>query len=194
MVDALLMHNYNKVALKYALAVIDLAESKKGKALASLKADVADLRATIDASKELQRFLSAPMISDDDKAAVLDDISQKSKFSEISARFFLVLARSGRASIISEALNAVDDEIARRNGDVVAKVQSVAKLTQKQSKEIATNLKKTIAKDANITIDNVVNPDILGGLIITLGSTLIDDSLRSKLSRLKTNISSKKAA
>lgn len=150
--------------------------------MARIEADAGGLRQLIAESAEFAALLRAPLVAKSDKVAVFAALAKKAEFSDLTARFLQVLARRGRTALLPGILDAFDVEMAERQGQVTARVESAIALTEKQKKDLTAVLAAT--KKGKIAIDNVVDPAVLGGLIVTVGSTRMDDSLRGKLARL----------
>ncbi len=169
------------VGARYAKALFDLALETE--ALPAVEADVAALRAALQDSGELRRFLTSPIFPADTKANVLADIAKKAELSPVAVKFLGVLGANHRAAALPGALTSFQALAAAHRGVVAAEVTSAVKLSAAQSKAIKAQLAKTLGQEPEITAH--VDPTILGGLKIKVGSRLFDASLRSKLDSLK---------
>ncbi len=169
------------VSERYASALLDLAaESKK---LEKVESDLLDLQNMIASSNDLRAVLRSPAIKPEQHMRVLTEVSKKAKFQDITANFLNVLAKNRRSYAIETMITSIMEELAERRGQVKARVESAKPLSAAQQKEIASNLKESLGP--NVVLDCVVKPELIGGIIITIGSKMIDDSVARKLERLK---------
>ncbi|MGB0719518.1 MAG: F0F1 ATP synthase subunit delta [Bdellovibrionales bacterium] len=169
------------VAGRYVRALIDLGEGAK--AIPAIEADFADLRAMVEGAEDLQALIRSPLIGKDQQLAVVDALAKKAKFHDLTTNFLKVLVQNRRLNILPGALNAFEGEIAKRRGAVRVVVETAQDLTVKQIKALGDALKSEIGSDVQIHAQT--DPDILGGMIVTIGSHMIDDSVRRKLERLR---------
>jgi F-type H+-transporting ATPase subunit delta len=169
------------VGARYAKALFDLALETE--ALPAVEADVAALRAALQESGDLRRFLASPIFPAETKASVLSAIAAKAELGSIAVKFLGVLGANRRAAALPGALAGFERLAAAHRGVVAAEVTSAVKLSAAQSKAIKASLAKALGKEPEITAH--VDPTILGGLKVKVGSRLFDASLRSKLDSLK---------
>jgi len=166
---------------RYARALFELAA--EAGALKPVESDVDTLGAALAESGELRAALKSPVYTAGDKAAALNALAGKLGLGELTARFVAVAARNGRAGDLEDAVRAFKALAARERGEVSAGVISADALTQAQLKELKAALKTALGKDVDIRTQ--VRPDILGGLIVKVGSRMFDSSLRTKLEGLR---------
>lgn len=178
------------VAARYAGALVDLAEA--GKALSKVEKDVADLRASLAGSQDFQKVIASPLIGKDKQFGFVDAIAKKGKFTDLTANFLRVLVDNGRLNVLTAALDAFEAEVSKRRGEIQVSVKTAQDLSAKQLKSLQDTLKKHVGSDVSIDAD--VDPSILGGMVVTIGSQMIDDSVRRKLDRLKNEMGADKAA
>jgi F-type H+-transporting ATPase subunit delta len=169
------------VGARYAQALFDLALETE--ALPAVEADVAALKAALTDSAELRRFLISPIFAADTKAKVLAEIAQKAELGPVAVKFLGVLGANRRSGALLGAITSFERLAAAHRGVVGAEVTSAVKLSAAQAKAIKASLAKSLGKEPEITA--LVDPTILGGLKIKVGSRLFDASLRSKLDSLK---------
>ena len=169
------------VAKRYVKALVDLAQESK--ALDSVDGDFKDLGAMVASSDDLQYLIRSPLIAKDKQIAAIDALSAKAKFHTLTANFLRVLVQNRRLNILEGVLKAFGDEVSKRRGEVSVTVETAQDLNAKQIKALQDVLKKQTGKD--IAINAKVEPAILGGMIVTVGSQMIDDSVRRKLEKLK---------
>ena len=169
------------VGARYARALFDLALETK--ALDAVEADVASLKAALTDSAELRRVLASPIFSAEAKGKVLTAIAKKAKLNAVTVKFLGVLATNRRAAALPSAIAGFERLSAAHRGVVAAEVTSAIKLTAAQTKNLTAALAKALGQEPQITAR--VDPAILGGLKVKVGSRLFDASLRSKLDSLK---------
>ena len=168
-------------ALRYATALIETAQDAK--AIDTIEKDLQDLAVMIAESEDLQKVLTSPLFSRTDQNNAMTALADKAKFHDLTKNFLSVLAGNRRLALLSAIIVAVQDLLAKQRGEVSAKVQSAYALSDKQTKELQESLSKAMGQ--NVTLDVHVNKDLIGGMVVTVGSKMIDDSVKRKLERLK---------
>jgi F-type H+-transporting ATPase subunit delta len=166
---------------RYARALFELAE-ESGE-LAAVESDVDALSAALAESEDLRRALSSPVFKAADKANALKAVADKLGLSALTSRFLGVVASNGRAGDISKMLRAFKALAAKKRGAATADVVTADALTQAQLKELTAALKTALGRDVDVRTE--VREDILGGLIVKVGSRMFDSSLKSKLEGLR---------
>jgi F-type H+-transporting ATPase subunit delta len=169
------------VGARYARALFDLALETKS--LDAVEGDLKALKAAREESADLRRVLSSPIYTAEDKGKVLTAIGAKAKFNETTQKFLGLLAANRRASALPATISAFARLSAAHRGVVAAEVTTAIKLTAAQAKGIQAALAQALGQEPEITTR--VDPAILGGLKVKVGSRLFDASLRSKLDSLK---------
>jgi F-type H+-transporting ATPase subunit delta len=174
------------VALRYAKALIDLAEESKS--LKAVESDLADLATMLTESADLRAMIASPVISRKDQQAVMTEISKKAGFNKLTLNFLKTLAENRRLSALTKMIEAVRLDLAKRRGEMKAIVQVAQDLTAAQR----TELEEALSKSAGVavSVEVKVEPSILGGMIVTMGSHMIDDSVARKLERLRITMES----
>lgn len=167
-------------ALRYASALVDLAVESG--ALPQIEKDIADLRAMLADSSDLQGMIRSPLVKAEQQQAALAALADKAQFSALTRNFLLVLAANRRLSMLDAMLKGVSDNIAARRGELRADVQSAAALSSAQKKSLEEGLSKSIGRP--VLVNTKVDPALIGGVVVTLGSFMIDDSVKTKLDRL----------
>lgn len=170
-----------EVGERYAQALFDLAVEKG--ALDAVRADVKSLRAAWLESADLRRLATSPVMTSDDQVKGLVAIAAKAKFNGVTQNFLGLLAQNGRARDLTAVLGAFEVLYAKKTGLVAAEVVSAQALTAAQLKTIQTTLRASLGKDPELTTR--VDPAILGGLKVKVGSKLFDASLKTKLDQMK---------
>lgn len=172
------------VASRYVGALIDLCEeAKDSKVLTQVEADFSDLSKTLTASDDFKAMIRSPLIGREKQLAFVDALAKKAKLHDLSANFLRVLVQNRRLNVLPAALEAFQKELSARRGEILAHVKTAQDLSAKQVKSIQDTLKKQTGAD--VLLDVEADPSILGGMVVTVGSQMIDDSVRRKLDRLK---------
>lgn len=171
----------SNVGGRYAQALFDLANEQKQ--VAAVEADLKSLKAAIADSRDLKTLLYSPSFGAQDKAKGLAAIADKAKFSATTRKFLGLLAANGRAAALSAAITAYEALSAAARGAVSAQVTTALPLSSAQAKGVQAALRQALGKDPEITTR--VDPAILGGIKVKVGSRLFDASLKSKLDSLK---------
>lgn len=166
---------------RYAQALVELAE--EAKSMKKVEKDVLVLKGLFAKSDDLSRMAASPIVALDDKVAALTAVAKKAKVSPLTTQFIGTVAQNRRAAEIPAMLASFQDMLARRKGSQVAKVTSAQKLTAAQLTSLKSNLKKSLGRP--VDVETSVDPDLLGGFIVRIGSRLYDSSLKTKLEDLK---------
>ena len=171
----------SNVGGRYAQALFDLATEEKK--VAKIEADLKSLKAMRAESRDLNTLLASPAFSAGDKAKGLAAIADKAKFDATTKKFLGLLTANGRAAILPEVIAGYEELSAKARGAMSAQVTTAIPLTPAQSRGVAAALRTALGKDPEI--ETRVDPSILGGIKVRVGSRLFDASLRSKLDSLK---------
>lgn len=177
------------VSLRYATAFIDLAEDQK--IVAKIEQDMRALADLLSGSADFASFVESPSVSKSSQQAVIEDIAKKLKLQSVTRNFLGVIIQNGRLAALPSLVRAVFNEISKRRGEMVVAVQSANVLSPAQQKALKDELDKATGK--NVLLEASVDPDLLGGLIVTVGSQRIDNSVSGRLERLKTQMSRRSA-
>lgn len=169
------------IAGRYATAVFELAREAKG--LTALEKDVEALDAALAASADLRTVISSPVYTRDDQGRAIAAIAAKMGLSQVLTGTLGLMAQNRRLFVLPQLLSALRDMIAAEKGEVTAEVWSAQPLTAAQSKDLAASLKKTVGK--TVKLKAAVDDSLIGGLIVKVGSKMIDTSIRSKLAQLQ---------
>ena len=169
------------IAARYATALFDLAKEEGG--LKALEADADALAAALAASPELVAMIGSPVVSRDEQAGAIAAIAAKMGLSTLVANTLALMAQKRRLFVLPHLVNDLIVRIAAEKGEVTAEVTSAAALTADQAKKLAATLKARVGKD--VKLKTAVDGSLIGGLVVKLGSTMIDTSIRSKLAALQ---------
>jgi F-type H+-transporting ATPase subunit delta len=169
------------MAGRYAAALFEL--GKEQKQLDQVERDVALFQALLEASPDLARLARSPVIAAEAQARALSAILAKVGISGITANFLQLIVRNRRLFAIGDMLRVFQALLARERGEVSADVTSAHPLSQEQLQVLSESLNASIGK--HVQVRTRVDPNLLGGLIVKVGSRMIDSSLRTKLNNLK---------
>ncbi len=170
-----------QIARPYAAALFDLAKSEG--ALDAVEAGLNELQTLSGESDDFRRFLRSPVISADTKSGAVEAILGKANLNATVANFVKVVARNGRLFALPSIIKAFKALAAAERGEVSADVTSAAPLSAAQRKSLADTLKGKIGK--TVTLTEHVDPSLIGGLVVKVGSQMIDSSLKTKLTAMK---------
>ena len=169
------------IAGRYATALFELA--KEAGELAALESDIDALGAALAESADFRALIHSPIYSREDQGRAIAAIADKMGLSTITAGTLGLMAENRRLFVLPALIDAIDALIAAEKGEVSAEVVSARKLTKAQETKLAAALKKAVGKDVNIS--TAVDDSLIGGLVVKLGSKMIDTSIKAKLSNLQ---------
>ncbi|MBL4695936.1 MAG: F0F1 ATP synthase subunit delta [Rhizobiaceae bacterium] len=169
------------VAERYAKALFDLALAEKK--LPAVEKDLTRFDDLLKGSDDLQRLITSPVFSAEDQTRAVSAILDKAKISGLVGNFIRVVAQNRRLIAMNGMLGIFRKLAADHRGETSADVTVAKALSASQTKELKAALKSVVGKD--VAINTIVDPTILGGMIVKVGSRQIDTSLRTKLSSLR---------
>ena len=178
----------SSVAKRYAGSLLEMAQDKKS--VEKIEKDMETLKAMLLGSQDLSHTMVNPLVSKDQKKAVLLELAKKAKMQKLTANFLGVVSDSGRADSLQEIVRAFEVLLRESRGQVDASIQSAVALTPAQTKKLQEELSKSMGSTVALNVS--VDKDLLGGMIVTVGSQMIDDSVRRKLERLQMRMSAGK--
>ncbi len=173
------------VAGRYAAALFDLA--KDSSKISEVEADLNKFQSMLDMSDDLKSLVRSPVISTDDQSKAMGAILAKAGIGGLAANFFKLIAGNRRLFAAQDIIKAYRAISAKERGEVTADVTSAVALNDAQTAELKKALKASVGKD--VTLSAHVDPSLLGGLIVKVGSRMVDSSLRTKLQNLKVQLS-----
>lgn len=169
------------VAGRYAGALFELA--LEADAIDAVAADLQTVRAAINASPEFERFLSSPVYGADQQARAIAAIVEKAGLGALTRNFLGLVARNRRLFALPAIIDAYRARLAAHRGEVSAEAIAAAPLNDEQTRRLRSEIEGVVGKAVNLAVRT--DPDLLGGLVVKVGSTMIDSSLRTKLNKLK---------
>lgn len=170
-----------EAAGRYAAALLDL--SKETKSLKTVEKDVKSLMKIFVSSDAIKAMASNPVFKTEDKVSAIVALCKKAKIGKVVTNFAGMAAQNRRAAEIPSMLTAFQDLVAKERGASKAVVTSAAKLSAAQLASLKSNLKKSLGN--SVDIETNVDPDLLGGFVVQIGSRLFDSSLKTKLEGIK---------
>jgi len=169
------------IASRYATAVFSLA--KEDKKLKPLEADVDALDGALIGSADLRTLVSSPVYSRAEMGQAISAVAKKMKLQPIMVNTLALMASKRRLFVLPSLLAVLRTRIAEEKGEVTAEVASAKALTKTQAASLAKTLKAQLGLDVKIKV--TVDESLIGGLVVKVGSKMIDTSIRSKLNALQ---------
>lgn len=169
------------VSGRYATALFELARDEKS--IDAVKADLEKFEAMLADSIDLKRLVRSPVFSAGEQSRALAAVLDKAEISGVAARFLKVLTANRRLFAVADVIRAFRALVARFKGEATADVTVAEKLSDKNLDTLKTALKSVTGKDVALNVK--IDPSIIGGLVVKLGSRMVDSSLRTKLNSIK---------
>jgi len=169
------------VAGRYATALFELAE--QAGALEPVAADLESLTALIAQSDDLRRLVKSPVFTAEEQARAMGALLVKAGAQKLTQNFVGVVVRNRRLFALSDIARAYGQLLAKSRGEMTAEVTSAHALVDAQIDELKQALKAAMGRDVKIQTN--VDKELLGGLVVKVGSRMVDSSLRTKLNNLK---------
>lgn len=169
------------LAGRYANALFELAQDQK--AVDAVSADLATLRRAMETSPDLTRLVKSPVFSAEDHAKALKPILAQMGANALTTKFILLLAQKRRLSSLTGIIRAFETQVAKSRGETEAEVTAARALSDTEITELKSVLKSKLGKEPRL--HSKVDPSLLGGLVVKVGSRMIDSSLRTKLDGLR---------
>jgi F-type H+-transporting ATPase subunit delta len=170
------------VAGRYATALFELAESAG--ALDRVQQELAGFAKALDGSADLARLVRSPVFAADEQVKALEALLPKLGVTGLAANFLKLMARNRRLFLARAAIGAYGALLAAKRGSTTAEVTSAEPLTDAQTKALKEALAAAASKK-DVDLIARVDPSLIGGLVVKLGSRMIDTSLKTKLAQLK---------
>ncbi len=171
----------SEIGQRYATAFFELAQ-ESGSADA-IEQEVRDLASAIEQNDDLARFVASPVIERSQQSAAMEAILQKANASQMVQNLVALVVRNGRLSALPDILAAFSLLAASARGEVSAQAITAQPLNDDQQKRLRAEIEASVGKAVNLSLST--DPDLLGGMIVKVGSRMVDTSLRTKLNRLK---------
>ena len=169
------------VSGRYASALFELAE--EGGDFDAIAADVTLIREALEASPELLSAIANPSISRAEMGAVVASLASQIGLGPVATKFLGLMAAKRRLKALPDALSGFEMLAAEKRGEATVEVTSATALSETQTDTLSAKLEQAVGR--KIHIKTAVDPELIGGLIVKIGSKMIDASVRSKLSALQ---------
>lgn len=169
------------IAARYAQALFELAREEGG--LAALEADTQALGQALKDSADLSAMIASPVIGRAEQGAAIAAVAAKMGLSANFANTLALMAAKRRLFVLPQLVADLLARIADEKGEVTAEVTSAVALSAAQSKKLIATLKASSGKD--VKLQTSVDDSLIGGLIVKLGSVMIDTSIKAKLASLQ---------
>jgi F-type H+-transporting ATPase subunit delta len=170
-----------QIARPYAAALFDLA--KADNSIEAVEEGLDRLIALASESPDFARFLRSPVINAEEKLVAIHAVLERAKPHTTVGDFIKVVAKNGRLFALPAIVAAFKNMAAGHRGEISADVTSAAPLSEAQVKSLAETLKSRIGK--TVALNQYVDPSLIGGLVVKVGSQMIDSSLKTKLQAMK---------
>lgn len=169
------------IAERYGLALYELAD--EAKSLDEVASDLDSLKALIAESDDLSKLLRSPVIDADDKTKAINTILEQGGANSLTRRFVGVVAGNDRLFVLADMITAYLAELSTRRGEVTAEVISARPLNDDQLQQLTESLRAKLG--GKVAVEPSVDSSLIGGLVVRVGSRMIDASLKTKLQRLQ---------
>src|SRR5262249_32376526 len=169
------------LAARYAAALFELADAHR--AIDRVAADLTELRSMIDGSEALRSLIRSPILSRDEQGRAMAALAQQAGISDLVRKFVGLVARNRRLFALPQMIEEFLAELARRRGEIRAEVTAAKPLNEQQRTSLAEAIRRSMG--GKVAVDVKVDPALIGGLVVKVGSRLVDSSLKTKLQRLQ---------
>ena len=169
------------VSDRYASALYDLAAEKK--LVDPVLGDLSNLKNILKTNKELSLVVKSPLITSIDKLNIFESLLKKINANELTSTFIKVIEKNKRFSNLASIITQFMNINSQKRGDILADITSADELNDDQKNNITNQLKSILGDKLSLSFD--VDKNIMGGLIVKVGSKMIDTSLANKINKLK---------
>ena len=169
------------VSGRYATALFEVARDEKS--IDAVRADLDRFEAMLNDSADLKRLVRSPVFSAGEQSKALIAVLDKAGIAGVSANFLKVLTANRRLFVVTDVIRAFRALVAKFKGEATADITVAEALSEKNLDALKTALKTVTGKDVALNVK--VDPSIIGGLVVKLGSRMVDSSLRTKLNSIK---------
>jgi len=174
----------NSTSKSYALALYEL--SKENSEIDKVEAEMKSFRQLLNESSDFKEMILSPTVSKEDKKNVIFIITDKNNFSLNLKKFLGFVALKNRLFYLDKIIESFLNLVSNTKGELKAKLISSKKLSEAERQKIQTDLSKDFKSSLNL--DYTYDPDLIAGLIIQIGSVMIDTSIKTKLKKLEKNM------
>lgn len=169
------------LAARYAAALFDLADERR--TLDEAASDLRQLRAMLAGSADLSRLVRSPILSREAQGKAIAALAEQAGLSPLVRNFLAIVARNRRLFAVPAMIEAYLAKLAARRGEITAQITAAQPLNEAQLGVLSEQLRRTIGR--RVAVDVRVDPGLIGGMIVKVGSRMVDGSLKSRLQRLQ---------
>jgi len=169
------------IANRYATALFELADDQSR--LDEVAADLTRLVSSIDESQDLQRLVRSPILNRKDQGKAMTSVLEAMEVGELTKNFVGLIAQNRRLFALTDMVKGFLDELARRRGEVTAEVTAARSLSESQVAALQETLQRSLG--GKISISHEVDPTLIGGMVVKVGSRMVDTSLRTQLNKIQ---------
>ncbi len=169
------------LAERYAAALYELAD--EGKALDRVAADLRSLAKALDESADLTRLIRSPVLGRQEQGRAIKAVLDKMGADPLTAKFLGLVAQNRRLFALPAMIKAYLTELARRRGEIAAEVTSAQALSAAQAEAVTAALRQAVG--SKVSVETRVDPSLLGGMVVRVGSRMVDSSLKTKLQKME---------
>ena len=169
------------LAERYAAALFELADERH--ALDEAAGDLRELRAMLAESGDLMRLVRSPVLSRAEQGKAIEALAERASLSKLTCDFLAIVARNRRLFAVPAMIEAYLAKLAERRGEVTAEVTAAQALSEAQQNSLIDQLRRVVG--SRVAIDVKIDPSLLGGMIVKIGSRMVDGSLKGQLQRLQ---------
>lgn len=169
------------LAGRYASALFDLANDAK--ATETVEGDLSTISQMLDASADLRRLIASPVLGRGEQSRAIGAVLDKAGVSDTTRNFVSVCAQNRRLFALPAMIREFRRMASEHRGEQAAEVISAKALSDDQKAALADALKKAVGSD--VAVEEKVDPELLGGLVVRIGSRMVDGSLKTKLQQMR---------
>ena len=174
----------NSTSKSYAVALYEL--SKENSDLDKVEDDMKGFKELLNESSDFKKMILSPMISKEDKTNIILSICSKSNLTDTLKNFLGFVATKNRLFFLNKIIESFLNLVSKNKGELKAKLTSAKELSSDEQKKIQAELSSDFKSP--LSIDYKYDPDLIAGLIIQVGSVMVDTSVKTKLKKLEKNM------
>jgi F-type H+-transporting ATPase subunit delta len=174
----------NSTSKSYALALYEL--SKENSELDKVEAEIKSIDQLLNVNHEFKEAILNPTIAKEDKEKIISKIAISNNFSKTFMKFLGFVSIKNRLFFLDKIIESFLNLISKNKGELKAKLISSKKLSDEEKVKIKSELSKDFESTLNIDYEH--DPSLIAGLIIQVGSVMVDTSIKSKLKKLEKNM------
>lgn len=171
----------SQIADRYAKALFELADEQG--LLDGVADDLGRLTATIDESPDMLRLVRSPVLRREEQGRAMAAILEAMEVTDLTRRFVGLIAQNRRLFVLTDIVAAFLAELARRRGEMTAEVTAAKALSDAQVQSLRDSLQRALG--GKVSVDHAVDPTLIGGMIVKIGSRMVDTSLRTQLTKMQ---------